>query len=221
MAEEVILLDFWCSMYGMRARIALAEKGVKYEHKEEEDLKNKSPLLLEMNPIHKKIPVLIHNGKSVCESLVIVQYIDEVWKGNGPLIPSDPYEKAQAWFWSDYMDNTVHGYAEKIWTTKGEEQEQAVKDFLGGLKLIEGILGDKPYFGGENFGFLDVSLIGFYSWFFAYETFGKFSVEAECPKLISWVKRCLERDSVSKTLPDSEKVCEFAVEWNERDTDQK
>lgn len=107
MAEEVILLDFWCSMYGMRARIALAEKGVKYEHKEEEDLKNKSPLLLEMNPIHKKIPVLIHNGKSVCESLVIVQYIDEVWKGNGPLIPSDPYEKAQAWFWSDYMDNTV------------------------------------------------------------------------------------------------------------------
>lgn len=115
----------------------------------------------------------------------------------------------------------VHGYAEKIWTTKGEEQEQAVKDFLGGLKLIEGILGDKPYFGGENFGFLDISLIGFYSWFLAYETFGKFSVEKECPKLILWVKRCLERDSVSKTLPDSEKVCEFAVEWNERDTDQK
>lgn len=107
MAEEVTLLDFWCSMYGMRARIALAEKGVKYEYKEE-DLKNKSPLLLQMNPIHKKIPVLIHNGKSICESLVIVQYVDDVWKGTGPvLIPSDPYEKAQAWFWSDYMDNTV------------------------------------------------------------------------------------------------------------------
>ncbi|XP_009757657.1 putative glutathione S-transferase parC [Nicotiana tabacum] len=212
MAEEVILLDCWCSMYGMRARIALAEKGVKYEYKEE-DLNNKSPLLLEMNPIHKKVPVLIHNGKSICESLVIVQYIDEVWKGNGPLIPSDPYEKAQAWFWSDYMGNTVHEYAVKIWATKGEEQEQAVKDYLGGLKLIEGVLGDKPYFGGENFGFLDISLIGFYSWFLAYETFGKFSVEKECPKLILWVKRCLERDSVSKTLPDSEKVCEFAYEF--------
>ena len=43
MAKEVVLLDFWPSMFGMRVRIALAEKGIKYEYKEE-DLKNKSPL---------------------------------------------------------------------------------------------------------------------------------------------------------------------------------
>ncbi|KAH0707078.1 hypothetical protein KY289_012154 [Solanum tuberosum] len=105
----------------------------------------------------------------------------------------------------------VHEYARKTWATKGEEQEQAIKDFLDGLKILEGVLGDKPYFGGDNFGFLDVSLIGYYSWFLAYETFGKFNVELECPKLISWVKRCLERDSVSKALPDSKKVCEFVL----------
>ena len=71
MADEVILLDSWLSMYGMRVKIALAEKGIKYEYKQEDLLSKKSPLLLELNPIYilKKIPVLIHNGKPVCEYL--------------------------------------------------------------------------------------------------------------------------------------------------------
>ncbi|KAK5833269.1 hypothetical protein PVK06_017089 [Gossypium arboreum] len=76
MAEEVVLLDFWPSMFGMRSRIALAGKGIKYVYKEE-DLWNKSALLLQTNPVYKKIPVLIHNGKPVCKSLIQVQYIDE------------------------------------------------------------------------------------------------------------------------------------------------
>ena len=101
----MILLDFWPSPFGLRARISLTEKGVEYEYKDE-DLSNKSPLLLKSNPIHKKIPVLIHNGKSICESLVIVQYIDEVWKDK-PLMPEDPYERAQARFWADYVDKKV------------------------------------------------------------------------------------------------------------------
>ncbi|KAB1199177.1 Glutathione S-transferase U24 [Morella rubra] len=107
MADEVVLLDYFASMFGMRVRIALAEKGVKYERREE-DLRNKSDLLLKMNPVHKKIPVLIHNGKPVCESLIIVQYIDEVWKDRYPLLPSDPYPRAQARFWADFVDKKVY-----------------------------------------------------------------------------------------------------------------
>ena len=106
MEDKVVLLDFWPSSYGMRVRIALAEKGIEYEAKEE-NLWDKSPLLLEMNPVHKKIPVLIHNGKPVCESLNIVQYIDEVWSHKSPLLPSDPHQKSQALFWADYVDRKV------------------------------------------------------------------------------------------------------------------
>lgn len=106
MEGEVVLLDFWPSSFAMRVKIALAEKGIKYECKQE-DLFNKSPLLLEMNPIHKKIPVLIHNGKPISESLIIVQYIDEVWNHKSPLLPSDPYQRSQALFWGDYLDKKV------------------------------------------------------------------------------------------------------------------
>ncbi|XP_040968001.1 uncharacterized protein [Gossypium hirsutum] len=106
MAEEVVLLDFWPSMFGMRSRIALAGKGIKYEYKEE-DLWNKSALLLQTNHVHKKIPVLIHNGKPVCKSLIQVQYIDEVRHDKAPLLPSDAYQKATARFWADYVDKKV------------------------------------------------------------------------------------------------------------------
>ncbi|GMN60527.1 hypothetical protein TIFTF001_029609 [Ficus carica] len=211
MAGEVVLLDFWASMFGMRVRVALAEKGVKYEYKEE-DLRNKSPLLLQMNPIHKKIPVLIHNGKPICESLIIVQYIDEVWHDRAPLLPSDPYQRAQARFWADFIDKKMYDSGRKVWTTKGDEQEAGKKEFLDNLKTLEAELGDKPYFGGDRFGFADIALVGFYCWFHAYETFGNFSVEAECPKLIAWAKRCMEKESVSKSLPDQKKVYEFVAQ---------
>ncbi|KAE8706509.1 Glutathione S-transferase U25 [Hibiscus syriacus] len=210
MEGAVVLLDFWPSMFGMRTRIALAEKGIKYEYKEE-DLRNKSELLLQMNPVHKKIPVLIHNGKPVCESLIQVQYIDEVWNDRAPLLPSDPYKRAIARFWADFIDKKIYDQGSKVWKTKGEEQETAKKEFIESLKLLEGELGDKAYFGGENLGFVDVALVPFYSWFYAYEKCGNFSIEAECPKLIAWAMRCMQKESVAKSLPDREKIYEFIL----------
>ncbi|KAF8413558.1 hypothetical protein HHK36_001549 [Tetracentron sinense] len=196
MADKVVLLSAWTSSFGMRVRIALEEKGIKYEYREE-DLWNKSPLQLKMNPVHKKVPVLIHNGKPICESLIIVQYIDEVWKDKSPLLPSDPYQQAQARFWADYVDKKIYGCGKKVWTCKGEEKEAGKTELIECLKLLEGELGDKPYFGGENMRIVDVALVPFYSWFYSYETCGNFSIEAECPKLVAWAKRCMQKESVS------------------------
>nr|CAN71213.1 hypothetical protein VITISV_039503 [Vitis vinifera] len=97
--------------------------------------------------------------------------------------------------------------------TKGEEQEAITKEYLECLKVLEEELGDKSYFGGENFGFMDVALMPFYIWFYVYETLGNFSVEAKCPKLIAWAKRCMEKGSVSSSLPDRHKVYEFLLEF--------
>ena len=87
-SEELVLLELHASPFSTRVKIALAEKGLVYESRVE-DLSNKSPLLLKMNPINKQIPVLIHNGRPICESMNIVQYIDEVWNHKSPLLPSE------------------------------------------------------------------------------------------------------------------------------------
>ncbi|XP_058071497.1 glutathione S-transferase 3-like [Magnolia sinica] len=208
MAESVVLLDFWVSAFGLRVRIALAEKGVEYDYKEQ-DLSNKSSLLLQSNPIHKKIPVLIHNGRPICESLIIVQYIDEVWTDRSPLMPKDPYQRANARFWADYIDKKIYPSASGIFRNKGEAQEAATKEFIESLKVLEGELKEKPFFGGDTFGLVDIALIPFSGWFDMFKAYGYLNMEEECPTLMGWVKRCMEKDSVSKTLPDPHKLYEF------------
>ncbi|XP_042479233.1 probable glutathione S-transferase parA [Macadamia integrifolia] len=215
MADEVILMDFRPSPFGMRARIALGEKGIKYVYKEE-NLADKSNLLLKMNPIHKKVPVLIHNGRPICESLNIVQYIDEVWNNRSPLLPSDPYHRAEARFWGDYIDKKIFDSGRRVWMSKGEEQERAKKQFIEVLLVLEGELGNKAFFGGDNLGFVDVSLIPFYSWFYAYETFGNFSIEDECPKLVAWARRCMQRETVSRSLPAQHQIYDFVLHVKKR-----
>jgi glutathione S-transferase len=74
--EELKLLGTWASPFVIRVKLALSFKGLSYENLEEEDLYyNNSELLLKSNPVHKQVPVLIHNGKSICESQLIVQYM--------------------------------------------------------------------------------------------------------------------------------------------------
>jgi glutathione S-transferase len=206
----LVLLDFWVSPFGQRVRIALAEKNLPYEYVEEDLMAGKSDLLLRSNPIHKKIPVLLHDGKPVNESLIILQYLDEAFPDTHPLLPSDPYARAQARFWADYIDKKVYDCGTRLWKLKGEPQEQARAEMLEILKTLEGELGEKEFFGGEHgFGFVDAALAPFVAWFESYEKYGDFKLEKVAPGIEAWAKRVGRRESVAKSLYAPDKVYEF------------
>ncbi|GMJ07818.1 A. THALIANA GLUTATHIONE S-TRANSFERASE TAU 19, glutathione S-transferase TAU 19 [Hibiscus trionum] len=207
---ELVILDYWVSPFCLRVKIALNEKGLQYEARPEDLFGGKSELLLKSNPIYQKVPVFLHDGKPLCESTIIVSYIDETWS-SPPLLPSCPYGRAQARFWADYIDKKVFDASGNIWRSKGEVPVEAKKEFIKILKQLEEALGDKDYFNGATFGFVDIIAIPLTCWFLAVEKIGGFTVAEECPKISSWTKRCLQRESVAKVVPDPEKVYEFVL----------
>ena len=103
--QEVRLFGIVGSPETTGVEIALKLKGVSYEYVHESPT-NKSDLLRKYNPIYNKVPVLVLHEKPVCNSLVILEYIDETWK-NCPILPSDPYHRALARFWSKFIDDKV------------------------------------------------------------------------------------------------------------------
>ena len=74
--NKVTLHGFCASPFVKRVELALKFKGIPFEYVEE-DLANIISFLISYNPVYKKVAVLVHNGKPLPESLVILEYINE------------------------------------------------------------------------------------------------------------------------------------------------
>ncbi|OAY85370.1 Glutathione S-transferase U18 [Ananas comosus] len=216
--DEVKLLGrSWGCPYVIRARIALELKGVSYDYVVEQLGEKKSELLLKSNPVYKKVPVLIHNDRPICESAIIVQYIDEVWAGTGPsILPSDPYERAIARFWTGYIDDTWFPALLKIIKVKTEkEKAEALEQSFIGLSLLEETykksFEGKAFFGGDNVGYLDIIFGSFLGWVKAIEKISDIKLidEAKFPLLAKWAERFASVATVKEHVPKTDELVEF------------
>ncbi|KAM6550804.1 hypothetical protein CsatB_000612 [Cannabis sativa] len=213
MGEEVKLYGARGSPFSNRVNIALKLKGVEYKYYEE-DLKNKSTSLLKYNPIHKKVPAFVHNGKPLAESLVILEYIDEIWKTH-PILPQHPYERAQARFWSRFIDDKIVTTTIKVVKVK-EEQQNALEEVSEYLEILEKELKEK-YFGGESIGMVDLAGNFIAQWIPTIEELMGVEIltEAKFPKLCKWSHDFAAHPVVKEVSPSKEElVAIFKPRWS-------
>ncbi|XP_012091976.1 glutathione S-transferase U17 [Jatropha curcas] len=214
-SELIKLIGAWASPYVMRARIALNLKSLDYEFLQE-TFGSKSQLLLQSNPVYKKIPVLIHNDKPICESLIIVEYIDEVWSSGPPILPSLPYDRAIARFWAAYLDDKWFPNLRMLRAAAGEARNEATRQLAEGLLLLEDAFvkcsKGKALFGGDEIGYLDIAFGSFLGWLRATEKMNEVKLldEAKTPGLAKWAESFSSHAAVKGLIPDTDKLIEFA-----------
>lgn len=211
-SSHIKLLGSWPSPYSNRVRLALKMKAIDYEFIQE-DIRFKSGLLLKSNPVYKKIPVLFHADKLICESLLIVQYIDDVWPNGPSILPPDHYDRAMARFWAAYIDDKWPPLLGELRKAQGAEAKaEVIKRILEDMVVLEDAFvkcsKGKAYFGGDNIGYLDIAFGCFLGWLKIGERVAgtKLLDESKTPSLVEWSERFCSNDVVRDVLPDTEKL---------------
>jgi glutathione S-transferase len=95
------------SVCSVKARLALAEKGVEWESRLmtlRGDQFDPDYLTLNSNAV---VPTIVHDETVVIESTVIMHYVNDVFPGP-PLMPADAVSRAKVHMTSKLMDEYVH-----------------------------------------------------------------------------------------------------------------
>jgi glutathione S-transferase len=95
------------SVCAQKVRVALAEKGLEYQsHLMTLRGDQFDPDYMKLNP-NGVVPTLVHDGRPVIESSVILYYLDEVFP-SPPLMPRDPLQRAKVRIVNKLVDEYVH-----------------------------------------------------------------------------------------------------------------
>ena len=136
------LYHYWSSTCSRRVRITLAEKGIDWAshhvdiHGKKEHLED---WYKKINP-NSFVPALDHDGKILIESLVIMQYLDEVFDTGTKLIPQDAYLRGMMRIWMDRFEYAVHKAVNALSHSRshGEKFEGVSNDELRALWMKVG-----------------------------------------------------------------------------------
>jgi glutathione S-transferase len=191
--------------YAHRTRLALLEKGLDCEHVEI-DFQHKPARFLAVSP-YGKVPALAHDGTTIYESLIINEYLDEVFP-EPRLMPESPVLRARSRIWAHFCDNYyVTDTSSLVRTRDPEERRRLVGVVQDRMRFMETeglakLSGDGPYWFGAQVSLLDLAWYPFFERLPALAHWRGLSIPDECVRLKAWVKAMAGRESVREIAHD-------------------
>ncbi|MGR9449131.1 maleylacetoacetate isomerase [Rhizobium leguminosarum] len=156
--NEVVLYDYWRSSASYRVRIALNLLGIDYKTVPINLLEgaHRTPDYLTLNP-QGFVPTLVIDGKTLTQSLAIIEYLAELRPECG-LLPPDiaDRQKVRALAYAVAMDIhpicNLHVVSHLMtMTDKADAREEWMKHFIAdGLRKLEAMIGE--FDGAFSFG---------------------------------------------------------------------
>jgi len=157
--DKLTLINMRFCPYAQRTVLCLNAKGIDYEVINSA-LMTKPEWLWEINPIGK-VPVLMHKGDTIYESLITCDYVDEAYPGR-PLHSTDPAMRAKDKMMVELFNRVLMPMMKIIfgWKRGQGVEERALHwaDVMKNLERFETELVQRNtvFFGGENLpGYLD------------------------------------------------------------------
>jgi glutathione S-transferase len=153
------LCGFAVSNYYNKVKLALLEKGIPF-NEERVMTGSKDEVVLDATPLGK-VPFLRTEQGSLCESQVIVDYLEAVYPGV-PLVPADPFGAAKVRELCTFIDLHLELVARELYAeaffggSVSEETKQRVRKLL--TKNIPGfkrLAKFGPYVAGNEFSVAD------------------------------------------------------------------
>ncbi|GAA6000510.1 glutathione S-transferase family protein [Rhodotorula paludigena] len=201
--QDLIFHAGWFCPFAGRVWVALEEKGIPYQYKEQNPY-DKDPEFLKLNP-KGLIPALQHDGRGLYESNILLEYLEDAFPSAPALRPRDPHEAALARLALQFISTTVVPAFFRLMQAQGQEkQDEAKESFVQVLKELYNQWFDKQtgaqWARNDTFGWIEAALAPFLARFPLLAAHRAFSIEMVGPDFSSWAERVLDRPSVRAVL---------------------
>lgn len=205
----LLLYDHPLSPYAQKCRIALREKGLEFEARLPTAIGSGAgmePAFVAANP-RAEVPALVDGEVRIFDSTIILEYLEERWP-EPPLLCAEPAARARARMLEEVMDThyepinwglgEIHFFRRATGELAKSLGERAAQQAAGWRRWLEGQLGDRPWFGGDAFGWGDLSVVPYLN--------GSrgFGIEPEPgSRLAAWLACANARASVAATTAEA------------------